>query len=99
MNGRLKTGRYFFRLFGSRLCFLKRGQCETMAVLKADGKDPVSREVLTMSVMKDTEKKLKQELGQGHSIGKTFFSNPIAKTEWKEQESVPVKGGSRRHAR
>ena len=40
----------FFRSFGSRLCFFRRGR--TMAVLKLSGTEPVCMEVLMMSVMK-----------------------------------------------
>ena len=68
MKGRLETGRYLLRLFGSRLCFLRRGR--TIAVLKAVGKEPARRDELTKSVMagRRCERHLeKTEVGIGSS--------------------------------
>ena len=45
---RLETGRKFFKLFGSREVFLRRGL--TTAGLKVDGKVPDDREKLMMFV-------------------------------------------------
>ena len=45
---RLETGRKFFKLFGSREAFLRRGL--TTADLKVDGKVPGDKETLTMFV-------------------------------------------------
>ena len=51
---RLETGRKFFKLFGSREAFLRRGL--TTADLKVDKKVPDDKEKLMMFV----------ELGAGH---------------------------------
>ena len=51
---RVETGRKFFKLFGSRDAFLRRGL--TTADLKVDGKVPDDKEKLMMFV----------ELGAGH---------------------------------
>ena len=49
MNERLETGQHFFRSFGSRLFFFRKGR--TTVVLNAVGKEPVRKDVLTMSVI------------------------------------------------
>ena len=75
---RLETGRKFFKLFGSRGAFLRRGL--TTAELKVDGKVPDDKEKLMMFVKVGSSSSInsrRSDVGRGSSEKEVGFDFKI----------------------
>ena len=74
---RLETGRKFFKLFGSRDAFLRRGL--TTADLKVDGKVPDDKEKLVMFVRVGSRSStnLRSDVGRGSNEQEVGFDFKI----------------------
>ena len=75
---RLETGRKFFKLFGSREAFLRRGL--TTANLKVDGKVPDNKEKLIMFVRVGSRSSInsrRSDVGRGSNEQEVGFDFKI----------------------
>ena len=75
---RLETGRKFFKLFGSREAFLRRGL--TTADLKVDGKVPDDKEKLMMFVRVGSRSSInsrRSDVGRGSNEQEVVFDFKI----------------------
>ena len=74
---RLETGRKFFKLFGSREAFLRRGL--TTADLKVDGKVPDDKEKLMMFVRVGSRSSInsRSDVGRGSNEQEVGFDFKI----------------------